>query len=293
VSDDRWPGIFDPEDDGPGHRSAVAQADGPGGPPPLAAPAGASPSGPRKRRPVARTMHVFGELLLTLGAVLLLFVGYQLWWTGVETGQAQDDIKDQLAQQWDNPLQPGETPPSPGESPGEEGLADVDLGEGIGIIRIPRFGPSYAWAVVEGVRLEDLARGPGHYPESAMPGEVGNFAVAGHRATHGEPFAQFEALRVGDEVVVETATQWFTYTIYDIQYPVPVTSSWAITPHASQEPLVGEPTRQLMTLTTCHPRWASTYRFLVFSELSETTPKVDAEGNEVLPPALAAFAPEA
>lgn len=247
-----------------------------------------APAPRRKRHAVARISHVLGELLVTAGAVILLFVGYQLFWTGVETAKAQNGIKDDLFAQWADP-QPGAgipptavpgDPAAPGPGP-DPGVAPVSLGEGIGIIRIPRFGSGYAWAVVEGVRLEDLARGPGHYPGTAMPGEVGNFAVAGHRATYGEPFADVEALREGDKVVVETRTAWLTYSIYDIDFPVPVDSAWALEPDPQN--LGAAPTRSLMTLTTCHPRWASTFRFLVFTELIETLPK----GDGVVPAALA------
>lgn len=249
----------------------------------------------RKPRTLAKVTHGFGEVLLTLGVVLLLFVGYTLWWTGVETGNAQDQLKDELVEEWQNPQpgQPGQplpgttSPATPGATEEPAGLARPEIGDAVAILRIPRFGPSYAWAVVEGVDIENLARGPGHYPSTSLPGEVGNFAVAGHRATHGEPFAQFEALRDGDPVVIETASEWYTYTITEIQYPVPVTSGWAIDPNPLD--LGVAPTRSMMTLTTCHPRWASTHRFLVFSELTNTTPKLDAEGNEQLPPALAGF----
>lgn len=237
-----------------------------------------APAPPRRRRTLARVSHAFGELLVTAGVLLLLFVGYTLFWTGVETQQAQDAITAELFAEWGDP-QPGAGLPEPadGAEPGEGaepgGTAAADLGDGIGLLHIPRFGDDYRWAVVEGVRTEDLRRGPGHYPGSAMPGELGNFAVAGHRATYGEPLAQVEELELGDEVVVETATTWYTYTVFDIRYPVDTGATWSIEP--SPFAVGEEPTRSLMTLTTCHPRWASTYRFLVFTELTEALPKAE------------------
>lgn len=272
MTDDRWPGFLGEDDGDPG---------------------GAADSRPgrshrRSRHVLARVTQGFGELLLTVGALLLLFVAYALWWTGVETGNEQADLKDELAEQWEGDPQPGQGgTPTPGATEGEAGLADVEIGDGVAILRIPEFGPGYAWAVVEGIDTDNLARGPGHYPGTALPGEVGNFAVAGHRATHGEPFAQFEELERGDPVVVETANQWFTYEITEIEYPQPVSSGWAIDPNPFD--LGNPPTKAMMTLTTCHPRWASTFRFLVFSELIDTTPKVDGAGAEQLPPALQAF----
>ena len=190
--DDRWPAFLTDGEDEPA--------------------AGAAPAASRShRRPaidvLARTTHGFGEVLLTVGAVLLLFVAYTLWWTGVETGQrSRTALKDELDARVGRgrpaaracPITPGATEPP-------AGLADLEIGDGVAVLRIPRFGPGYAWVVVEGIDLDNLARGPGHYPQTALPGEIGNFAVAGHRATHGEPFAQFEALELGDAVVVETA----------------------------------------------------------------------------------------
>lgn len=267
--DDRWPAFLAEEED--------------------AAAASNQPRSTHRRQPqvLARVTHAFGEILLTVGAVLLLLVAYTLWWTGVETGNAQESLKEQLEQEWAEGLpQPGQTI-TPGVTETPPALARPEIGDGVAVLRIPRFGASYAWVVVEGIDLENLARGPGHYPQTALPGEIGNFAVAGHRATHGEPFAQFEALEIGDDVVVETADQWYTYQIVKIQYPVPVSSGWALDPNPLD--LGSPPTKSMMTMTTCHPRWASTYRFLVFSELVNTTPKVDSAGAEQLPPALQAF----
>jgi len=287
TDDDRWPEYLAASEDEAAGRATAGRST-----------SAVPPGSTHRRRPrvLARATHAFGELLLTVGALLLLFVAYTLWWTGVETGNQQDALKDELASQWEQqPLQPGQpgatgapgVPPPPGAPEEPPGLADVEIGDGVAILRIPRFGPSYAWAVVEGIDEDNLTRGPGHYPETALPGEVGNFAVAGHRATHGEPFAQFEELETGDPVVVETATQWYTYEITDIEYPVPISSGWALDPNPLD--LGNPPTKPMMTLTTCHPRWASTFRFLVFSELVNTTPKLGAGGAEQLPPALAAF----
>ena len=227
---------------------------------------------------VAKATQVIGEIMLSLGVVLLLLVVYQLFWTGVETHRAQHTITDDLYAQW------GVIPPGGsglGVGPAKEPeLRQFEEGEGIGFLRIPALGADYAWAVVEGTSLDDLARGPGHYVGTALPGEIGNFAVAGHRATHGAPFAEFDDLSIGDPVVVETATKWYTYTIFDIQKPVPIDSMWATAPDP-QNPGAA-PTVAKMTLTTCYPKWASTSRYLVFTELTETLDKAPG----VIPAAL-------
>ncbi len=244
----------------------------------------------RKSHTLARVTHTFGEILLTVGAVLLLFVAYTLWWTGVETGNEQQSLRNDLENQWASEQpQPGISvaPGTTTTTTAPPGLAEPAIGDGVAILRIPRFGPDYAWVVVEGIDITNLARGPGHYPQTSLPGEIGNFAVAGHRATHGEPFARFEELRTGDPVVVETATEWYTYQITKIDYPVPIESGWALDP--SPLDLGQSPTKAMMTMTTCHPRWASTFRFLVFSELVNTTAKTDASGDDQLPPVLQGF----
>lgn len=205
-----------------------------------------------------------GEVLITAGLVLLLFCVYQLVWTNVEAGRAQDRVSDTLRQEW--------AKQHAGQSPSDIHLSKSDFGKGFAFLHIPRLGRHYSVPVVQGVSLPDLSRGVGHYPSTALPGEVGNFAVAGHRATNGEPFAHLDSVKVGDSLVVETRTSWFTYVVDKVQIVQP-TDVWVI------EPVPGkpkqQPTRKLITLTTCNPRWASTQRLILFGHLSATQPTSD------------------
>ena len=120
--------------------------------------------------------------------------------------------------------------------------------------------------VVEGVGDDDLAKGPGHFPGTALPGKVGNFAVAGHRATHGEPFAYLDKLEVGDPVVVETVDGWLVYDVTWVRI---------LSPSATEvlAPVAGHPgekaSQRTMTLVTCNPRWSSTERLVVGAQLVE------------------------
>lgn len=221
-----------------------------------------------------------GELFVTAGFVLLLFCGYQLFWTNVEADRAQNQVGRELARTWRAPEPNPSTGPSPGPTP-EPVLTKADLGKGIAFLRIPRLGTSFTVPVVEGVRTSDLARGVGHYPKTAVAGAVGNFAVAGHRATHGEPFRNLDRMRTGDSVVVETRTTWFTYIVDKTQIVQP-DDVWVIDP-VPGKPTSTSPTRRLLTLTTCNPRWASTQRLIIFSHLQDTRPK-----TEGTPPALLA-----
>ena len=201
-----------------------------------------------------------GELLITAGLVLLLFCAYQLVWTNIAADRAQDRVSHTLREQWSR--QGG------GASPGPVRLSKSDFGKGFAFLHIPRLGRKYSVPIVQGVALPDLSRGVGHYPKTAVPGQIGNFAVAGHRATNGEPFAHLDSVKVGDALVVETRTSWFSYVVDKVQIVDP-SAVWVLDPVPGKP--AQQPTRQLITLTTCNPRWASTQRLIVFGHLVATT----------------------
>lgn len=208
---------------------------------------------------VRRALGVVGEVLITCGVVVLLFLGYQLVWTNVQADRAANARSDALEKAWE-------------ERSSDAAEFDLPLkkGEAFALLRIPRLGENYRVPIVEGVSLPDLSQGVGHYPETALPGEVGNFAVAGHRATNGEPFAYLDQMNTGDDVVVETGTTWYTYEVTK-EYIVAPTQVGVILP-VPNEP-GAEPRQQLMTLTTCNPRWDSYERLIFHAELVEELPK--------------------
>ena len=197
-----------------------------------------------------------GELFITAGLVVLLFVAYQLVWTNYEAHRAADRVSDDIRDAWSRP--PGRTAGGPDTG------TPADFGRGFAFLHIPRLGKHWTVPVVEGVDLPDLARGVGHYPDTARPGQVGNFAVAGHRATNGEPFATLDLVRRGDVVVAETRTRWFTYVVDRTEIVEP-DSTWVLDPVPGKPGAT--PTQPLLTLTTCNPRWASTERLIVFGHL--------------------------
>ena len=211
-----------------------------------------------------RAAALLGELLITAGVVVGLFAVYTLFWTGVETGRAQQDLEAEF-EAVRSPA--GTTAKSPTRSlprgPRDEGV----VGDVYARLAIPRFGEHWVWYVVEGVDEDDLARGPGHYPGSAEPGEIGNFAVAGHRATYGEPFAALDQLREGDAVLVERGGQTFRYRVTESFLTHPEDAGVLL-------PVPGDagavPGRAIITLTTCHPRWGSAHRLIVHGELVAT-----------------------
>lgn len=207
-----------------------------------------------------------GELLITAGVVVGLFAVYTLFWTGVETANEQEALEEQFSSAEGSP---DATQEPAADDPEPEPLS----GDAYARLTIPRLGDGWRWIVVQGVDLEALTRGPGHYPETVDPGEVGNFAVAGHRATYGEPFAYLDRVQVGDEVRVERAGMLHTYV---------VTESFITDPSNSDVllPVPGQPgveaDEAVLTLTTCHPRWSSTERLIVHATLAESAPVEEA-----------------
>jgi sortase A len=220
-------------------------------------------------RAVVRTV---GELCITAGLVILLFVVYELWWTGFTTQRDQHRLLNTLHREWAH----GVT------------ITDPPLGSAIAILRIPRFGPHYQFAIVEGTSTADLIKGPGHYPGTAMPGQVGNFAVAGHRTTYLHPFYNVNELHIGDPIVIETASQWLTYTVenipgtharyQEIVSPSDVSVSYPV-PDQPNPRLV--PTRRVLTFTSCNPRYSAAQRIVIHALLTNSMPK-----SAGLPPAL-------
>lgn len=198
-------------------------------------------------------VRVVAELLLTAGALLAALAFYLLVWTNVQTAAAQQDLLQDFRSQQQQADQPGTA-------------VRPETGDGLNVLHAPRLGDDWSWVVVEGVDLKTLNKAPGHFPGTALPGEVGNYAVAGHRATHGEPFANLDRLIAGDKVYVESADGWFTYQ---------VTWSRIIAPTHTEilAPVPGKPgqaaTAKTLTLVTCHPRWGSAERLVVGAQLIE------------------------
>jgi len=238
----------------------------------------------RRRKPDARSViGVAGEVLITLGVIVFLFLAYELWFTGLYTSRAQSNFKKELQQEWAAPptapaVLPGESP-GPSTGPSTAAVPDVAVpGDAIGLIRIPKLGSNYEYAIVEGVSTNDLKKGPGHYPGSAMPGQVGNFVVSGHRTTYLAPFNGLGELADGDAIVIETRDTWYTYKVTDVQVVLP-TDVDVILPVPGKPK--AKPTKKLITLTTCTPKYSASHRLIIDGVLESALPK--AAG---LPPAL-------
>ncbi|MEU7020582.1 class E sortase [Streptomyces sp. NPDC046203] len=222
-------------------------------------------------RLVIRTLS---ELCVTAGALIVLFVGYLLYWTGVQADGAAAGRLDGLQREWaDRPLAPDPAPattPAPDEQAAPAPYAD---GKGFAVMYVPRFGRDWEWPVLEGTRPGVLAEGLGHYPGTARLGRTGNFSVAGHRRTHGDPFKDVPRLRPGDAVVLTDGTTWFTYRVDRAPYRTVPTDTGVVDPVPGKSGFTG-PGRYL-TLTTCDPEWGSSHRLVVWAHLDATRPVSD------------------
>lgn len=181
---------------------------------------------PRHRGDRVRTaVRSLGEVLITVGVVVLLFVVYEVYWTDVVSAGKQAAATDTLNQEWargDNPLiaaprengSPSENG-SPGTPAGQErtNTYSVALGDGFAKLHIPSFGADYQFTILQGTSPGTLATGPGHYEGTAFPGQSGNFSVAGHRVGKGAPFNDLDLLQSCDAIVVETAEDWYVYRV--------------------------------------------------------------------------------
>jgi sortase A len=223
-------------------------------------------------RVIVRTVS---ELCITVGTVIVLFVVHVLFWTGVKADRVMDDQIDRLQDQWAQEPAPAAGTKAPGTSPGAAAgpPASYKSGKPFAIMYIPRLGFTWNKPVLEGTATGTLKKGLGHYAETARLGETGNFAVAGHRRTYGDPFKDFPQLRRGDAVVLTDGTTWFTYRIDRGPYRTVPTDVEVIdaVPRKSGYTRPG----RYLTLTTCDPEWGHSHRLIVWAHLDSTQP-VDA-----------------
>jgi sortase A len=212
---------------------------------------------------LARVLGAIGRTCITAGVLILLFVAYQLWGTGIREAQAQNALESEFEEQIDavedtttttvpdEPDAPAEAPAATEPLPPPPPPAD---GDAVARLRIPDIDVDKI--VVEGVQVSDLKRGPGHYPDSPLPGQPGNSAIAGHRTTYGAPFNRLDELEQGDEILVTTAQGAFRY---EVQRQLIV--------NPDQVEVLDDFGDDRLTLTACHPKYSARQRIVVVASL--------------------------
>ena len=239
---------------------------------------------------LSRVLGWLGRSMVVAGLFILGFVAFQLWGTGLQTSRSQD----QLAAEISADLDTG----APDAGTGDEATTDPALlakdlaaaavvpavatpapsrGQPVGIIQIPKI--DVARVVVQGVSKSDLKKGPGHYGGTALPGQPGNVAIAGHRTTYGAPFNRIDELVPGDEIVTTTPQGRFTYKVRAA--PDGSGRGWFTVKPSGVLVLAPTQTNQL-TLTACHPKYSARQRIIVVADL--VTPVAPASPPPARPP---------
>lgn len=219
-----------------------------------------------------KVLQYIGKFLISVGFGILLFVGWTLWGTGIYTRQQQAELGREL----DNAPSITAQPNDDSDAAGVVRVPDTFLpgpGDPVFKLHIPTMS-SRTFTVVEGVGVEELKKGPGHYPEcrtgfarplctdfeEMWPGEEGRVVVSGHRTTYDAPFWDLDKVQVGDQVITETQWGDFVYEVYKKEVVVP--NSLAIVIDRDHPEIV---------LTTCNPKYSASQRLVVFAELVEAT----------------------
>jgi sortase A len=247
----------------------------------------------------APAVSLLGELFMTAGVVLLLFIGWQLWWTNVESAATQREAVKDFARQYsaapvhsdppDLTERPAAPPSSPVERASGPGTSSTEpaVGETIGILYVPRFGADYSRPIVQGTGAAVLdTLGIGHYEGTAMPGVPGNFAVAGHRQTRGAVLDSIDALVPGDRIYVQTRDGFYTYVFRNSEIVLPDRTD-VLLPVPAQP--AATPSESYLTMTSCNPRFGSQERFVAYARLEQWQPGAAGPPAEIAVPVLRAL----
>jgi sortase A len=273
---------------------------------------------PRRRRdPVRTTVRTVGEVLITAGLIMLLFVVYEVYVTDWISAGKQRDATAALDKEWKAPAD------DPQRVDHLDGLKE---GDGFAKMYIPSFGPDYHFTIVEGTTDKSLEVGPGHYTDTAYPGEPGNFAVAGHRVGKGAPFNDLDLLDSCDAIIVETKNSWYVYRVLPMSDEVakwaqlkqtkprctetgpqgqaesvdPLSGDYAQTigkeivkpseggvvapvPHHPEVKRSKGEQAALLTLTTCHPKFSDKQRLIIHAKLVAQWKKDPGQPNQPPP----------
>lgn len=235
---------------------------------------------------LARVIGGIGRTMISAGVLILLFVVYQLWGTSIHERRAQERLGRQLDAQLATTTTTTSTTAPVASTPGTLPVTTAPPlavapaeGDAIGRIEIPRIG--LRAVMVEGVGVDDLKNGPGHYPDTPMPGQKGNAAIAGHRTTYGAPFASVDELAPGDQIIVTTVQGRFTYAVTDTQIVSP-----------DRIDVLDDKGDNRITLTSCHPKYSASQRIIVSGLLQGEPLPAPPPAARARPPVVAGISGE-
>jgi sortase A len=237
----------------------------------------------------ATFLGVLGELLITAGVLVLLFLGWQVWWNslvlaGQQTNAASSQSREWIDQATASPSPgPSETPaPSPSGSPAPSPVAPPTLAaqpadyQSFAVMYVPRLGADWKRTIRQTVDTEKVLNsydaGVGHYSHTELPGQVGNFAVAGHDSGWGNTFIDLSKLQIGDRIYVQTKDGWYTYTFRNFEYVQPTAVS--VIDAVPRQPDT-RPAERLMTITTCNPPFHAGERLIAYNVFEGYRPTAD------------------
>ena len=241
----------------------------------------------RKRSKLMRLTGVTGEILITAGALMGLFLAWHLVWNDAIQGERQNQAATSLANDWKEPssngidLEPAEPAVRPS---GEEPPVTVSPAEGeaFALLYVPRFGNDFVRSIAEGVDLKTVLNsrtlGIGRYLESDQLGEVGNFAIAAHRTTWGATFGDIGELRIGDRIYVEVPEGWHSYQFRNLEY---VWATEVDVLNSFPKMNVEEPGTRVITLTSCHPRFSEAERIIAYGVYEGWFPRDGGPPSEI------------
>ena len=208
-----------------------------------------------------KLLRCLGIGLVLAGLTLGGFTFFQKW----HAERAYSSTQGQLAKQ----LQQEQSAVHQATKPVPKKTSKVVIpheGDAFAVLKIPRFGSGYHPVIVEGIAKKDLVKGPGHYSGTALPGQIGNFAVAGHRTGWGQPFERLNELKRGDAITITWQGRSYTYHVTKIKVVKP--SDVGVVLPVPNEP-GKKPDKARITLTTCTPKWVNTHRLIVWGELDK------------------------
>jgi sortase A len=235
-------------------------------------------------RPPRRTtfLGVLGELLITVGVLVLLFLGWQVWWNSLVLAGQQTHAANSQSREWiDQAIASPSPSPSAGETPAPSPspptltTQPADY-QSFAVMYVPRLGADWKRTIRQTVDTEKVLNsydaGVGHYSHTQLPGQVGNFAVAGHDSGWGNTFIDLSKLQIGDHIYVQTKDGWYSYTFRNFEYVQPTAVS--VIDAVPRQP-DAKPAERLMTITTCNPPFHAGERLIAYNVFQGYQPTAD------------------